>query len=328
MRRARIIATVVVLGVVAVFAVVAIPARLVPAPKRDPLLAQTVYLDVNSRPGQPPAIASASPEPGASVAARFNPDEEPLMRANLVAVREPLPVPAGAGTRTGPTASAAVVAVTATGRADGSRSVAVEYGDRTKQHAALTFDAGSDAGYTSDILDTLARERITASFGLTGTWAEANPALVKRIVANGHHLINHTWSHGSFTGLSTGGRALTQERRWSELDRTEAIVQQIAGATTLPYFRPPYGDMDASVLADVGARGYTVTAMWAVDSAGWNGLSASSITERTLRLTTPGAILIFHVGSASQDAAALPAIIRGLRERGYDMVPVPALLGG
>jgi len=190
---------------------------------------------------------------------------------------------------------------------------------------ALTFDAGSDAGFTSDILDTLGRERITASFGLTGAWAEANPAQVKRIAAEGHHIFNHSWSHDSFTGLSTGRGPMTRAQRWAELDRTEAIVQRIAGVSTLPYFRPPYGDLDGSVLADVAARGYTVTAMWAVDSAGWNGLAASRIVERTLRLTTPGAILIFHVGSQSQDAAALPAIIRGLRDAGYEMVPLPAL---
>ena len=60
--------------------------------------------------------------------------------------------------------------------------------------------------------------------------------------------------------------------------------------------------------------------MWAVDSLGWNGLSAPRIVDRTLRLTTPGAILIFHVGAQSQDAAALPSIIQGLREQGYEFV--------
>ena len=214
----------------------------------------------------------------------------------------------------------------ASARTDGTRSVAIEYGDRTRKRVSLTFDAGSDVGYTSEILDTLRRERVIASFGLTGAWAEQNPALVKRIVAEGHHLINHTWSHDSFTGLSTGRGPMSRAQRWDELDRTEAIINRLAGATTLPYFRPPYGDLDASVLADAGARGYTVTAMWAVDSAGWNGLSASRITERCLRLTSAGAILIFHVGSQSQDSAALPAIITGLRESGYEMVPVSALL--
>ena len=210
--------------------------------------------------------------------------------------------------------------------ADGPRSAAVGYGDRTKKRVSLTFDAGADVGFAEDILDTLVREHAVASFGMTGTWAEQNPALVKRMADEGHHLINHTWSHESFTGLSTNGGAKTRAQRWDELDRTEATIQRIASVSTLPYFRPPYGDMDASVLADVGARGYTVTAMWAVDSLGWNGLSAPRIAERTLRLTSPGAILIFHVGSQSQDAAALPAILRGLRDDGYEFVSVATLL--
>ena len=196
----------------------------------------------------------------------------------------------------------------------------------TKKRVSLTFDAGADVGYAAEILDTLKQERVVASFGMTGAWAEQNPALVKRMAVEGHHLINHTWSHSSFTGFSTSSAPKTRAQRWDELDRTEAIIQRIAGVSTLPYFRPPYGDTDASVLADVGARGYTMTAMWAVDSLGWNGLSAPRIVERTLRLTSPGAILIFHVGAQSQDAAALPEIVRALRGQGYEFVTVGALV--
>ena len=242
---------------------------------------------------------------------------------------------ASAGSTPGgqPTATqAAVVASSAPlpsigATATGPRSVAVDYGDRTRKRVSLTFDAGADVGFAADILDTLKQERVVASFGMTGSWAEQNPTLVKRMASEGHHLINHTWSHSSFTGFSTNSAPMSRAERWSELDRTEAIIQRIAGVSTLPYFRPPYGDMDASVLADVGARGYTMTAMWAVDSLGWNGLSAPRIVERTLRLTSPGAILIFHVGAQSQDAAALPAIIRGLRESGYEFVSVATLMG-
>ena len=238
------------------------------------------------------------------------------------------PTPTASQTATGTAAranSAQAVTASGAGLATGVSSRAITHGDTSRRRVALTFDAGSDVGFTSDILDTLARERVTASFGLTGAWAEANPAQVKRMAAEGHHLFNHTWSHDSFTGLSTGRGPMTRAQRWDELDRTEAIIQRLAGVSTLPYFRPPYGDSDASVLADVGARGYTVTAMWAMDSAGWNGLSAPRIVERTLRLTTPGAILIFHVGSQSQDSAALPAIIKGLRDAGYEMVALPTL---
>ncbi|HEY2593413.1 MAG TPA: polysaccharide deacetylase family protein, partial [Chloroflexota bacterium] len=67
---------------------------------------------------------------------------------------------------------------------------------------ALTFDAGADRGYAEAILDTLKTEGVPASFGMTGQWAQANPDLVQRMVAEGHRLINHTWEHRSWTGLS------------------------------------------------------------------------------------------------------------------------------
>lgn len=265
--------------------------------------APTASLSPSESPATTPAATKQLRE-AVTVAAR-----EPLASVAAVAAREPLP------------SVSAVAAV-----ADGARSRAYEYGDRTRKRVALTFDCGADVGYAEDILDTLLREHAVASFGMTGAWAETNPVLVKRMVADGHQLINHTWDHASFTGASTGIGAQTRAQRWEQLDRTEAIILRLTGVSTLPFFRPPYGDMDGSVLADVGARGYTVTAMWAVDSLGWNGLAAPRIVERTLRLTSPGAILIFHVGSQSQDAAAIPAIIRGLRDDGYEFVSMATLV--
>ena len=69
--------------------------------------------------------------------------------------------------------------------------------------------------------------------------------------------------------------------------------------------------------ADVGALGYRYNVMWALDSFGWRGWSAQDITIRVLTNTSPGSIIIFHVGSSSQDGPALQAIIDGLRQQGY-----------
>jgi len=203
-------------------------------------------------------------------------------------------------------------------------ALVVRRGDASRMVVALTFDAGADAGYTSQILDTLSANGIVAGFGMTGRWAEQYPQLLGRIVDEGHELINHSYDHQSFTGYSTDSEPLSQAGRWAQLDRTEAIVQQLTGATTLPYFRPPYGDYDASVNADVGARGYRYNVMWTVDSLGWNGLSADEIVARCLSLAEPGAVYIFHVGSQSQDGPALQRVIDGLRAAGYTFVPLSA----
>lgn len=191
---------------------------------------------------------------------------------------------------------------------------------------ALSFDAGSDVGYTALILDTLAANGVRASFGMTGVWAERNPDLVRRMVNEGHSLINHSYDHASFTGRSTGKAALTQNERWEQLDRTEAIIAGLTGATTLPYFRPPFGDYDESVNQDVAARGYGFNVMWTVDSRGWMRWPAQSITQRCLELAEPGAIYVFHVGSQSEDGPALQGIIDGLRAQGYAIGGVPDVL--
>ncbi len=193
---------------------------------------------------------------------------------------------------------------------------------------ALTFDAGADRGYTEVILDTLAVKGVGASFSLTGQWAEANPDLVRRMARAGHHLINHSWSRRSFTGRSTGTAPLSAAERAEELRRTEELIRQLAGVELRPYIRPPYGDFDDSVLADLAANGYTLNILWTIDTLGWMGLPAEEIIQRVLAAAEPGAIVLMHVGSQSRDAAALPGLIDQLRARGYRFATLRDLVEG
>jgi peptidoglycan/xylan/chitin deacetylase (PgdA/CDA1 family) len=202
----------------------------------------------------------------------------------------------------------------------------VRRGNSTRQMVALTFDAGSDAGYTAQILQTLRDAGIKASFSLTGEWAQAHPDLVQAMAAGGHLLMNHSYDHPSFTGLSTGEAPLTTQQRFDELDQADAAIRSITGKTTKPYFRPPYADFDGSVLCDIYADGYNYLVMWTVDMLGWNGASGDEIVESSLSKAKPGAIYIMHVGSQSQDAAALPRVIDGLRAQGYSFGTVADIL--
>ncbi len=208
----------------------------------------------------------------------------------------------------------------------GGPAQVISKGDSSRNVVALTFDAGSDRGYTTQILDTLRDNDVPASWGMTGKWAEQNPDLIQRIADEGHDFINHSYDHASFTGFSTDSAPQSRAQRWEQLDRTEAIINDLTGMSTRPFFRPPYGDYDASVNEDIGARGYRYNVMWTVDSRGWMGLTADEIVARCLELHEPGAIYIFHVGSASQDGPALQRIIDGLRDLGYDFVSVPDLI--
>ena len=214
----------------------------------------------------------------------------------------------------------------------GTPATTVERGNTSRRMVSYTFDAGSDLGHTGAILDFLAAQRIKASFGLTGRWAEANPTAVQRIARDGHHLINHTWDHGSFTGFSTGRAAQTPARRTEQLVRTDNLLKKLTGKSTRPYFRPPYGDHNRGVLRDIGANRYKTNVMWSVDSLGWKGLTSRQICTRVVDSMGDasnggnGYIILFHVGSASADAAALPCITRTLRDRGFTFGTVPQVL--
>jgi len=190
---------------------------------------------------------------------------------------------------------------------------------------ALTFDAGADRGYAEDILDLLRTEQVSASFGITGQWAKANPDLVQRMAAEGHMVFNHTLDHQSFTGLSDRHGGLTAAARRAELDDADAIIAPLIGHSTRPWYRLPYGDDDARVAADVAPSGYTHKVGWTIDTLGWRGASAADIVDRSLRLGAPGAIYVLHVGHTSQDGPALGRIVTGLRERGYGFVTVEQL---
>jgi peptidoglycan/xylan/chitin deacetylase (PgdA/CDA1 family) len=206
-------------------------------------------------------------------------------------------------------------------------SVAVDRLPTSDRVIALTFDAGSDLGYTATVLDVLADRGVIASFGITGEFAAAHPDHVERMAREGHVVINHSYTHASFTGTSSDEVLLTTDSRQADLGAADAVLEPLVGGTTRPFWRPPFGDYDAGVLADVGAAGYAFTVMWTFDSLGWRGTTADEIVARVLARAEPGAIVVMHVGSESQDAVALPAVIDELRDAGYAFTTVRYLTG-
>lgn len=203
----------------------------------------------------------------------------------------------------------------------------IRRGDTSQRNVSLSFDAGADRGYTELILDTLAEYGVTASFGMTGEWAGQNAALVRRMAADGHQFINHTWDHRSWTGLSTQSGPMSFEERRSEVGRVEEILGELAGVNPQPLFRSPFGDTDASVLRDLGTFGYTYNILWTVDSRGWLKVPAGEIVRHCLANAVNGAIYVMHVGGQSQDGPALAPLIEGLRAQGYDFATVSKVLG-
>jgi peptidoglycan/xylan/chitin deacetylase (PgdA/CDA1 family) len=190
---------------------------------------------------------------------------------------------------------------------------------------ALSFDAGADRGYAEDILDTLAESGVPATFGMTGRWAMANPELVQRMATDGHMVINHTFDHRSFTGVSDHLGGLSADWRRYELAQADDVIAPLIGHTTCPWYRLPYGDGDRRVVGDVLESGYDQQVGWTIDTLGWRGSSVQNIVARSLRLATPNAVYVMHVGIQSRDGPALPSIIEGLKELGYGFATVATL---
>jgi peptidoglycan/xylan/chitin deacetylase (PgdA/CDA1 family) len=206
-------------------------------------------------------------------------------------------------------------------------STIVDRGTNGRLEVALTFDAGADTGYAAEILDLLREEGIKATFGMTGVWAQANPELVRRMVAEGHQLINHTWDHSSLTGANTQMSPMTPEQVTQQLADTEAVVRDLTGYEMRPYFRPPYGDYDAASLGYIYDNGYSETIWWTCDTRGWAGWGAQQIVDYCTTNIAEDEILLLHVGAAAVgDFEALPGLIQFFRDSGYRFVTIEQML--
>lgn len=164
----------------------------------------------------------------------------------------------------------------------------------------LTFDDYGTPEQVQAILDVLSRENARAMFFLQGSWTEAHPEIVARIADAGHIIGNHSYSHGDFLTMS-------DEAREAE------IVRGVEG----PWFRPPRGRYNRSVRKVVKKLGYAIC-YWTIDSDDWKGVSADYITKKALSGLHPGAVILFHI-HAPHVAEALPAVIAGIRQRGYEV---------
>jgi peptidoglycan/xylan/chitin deacetylase (PgdA/CDA1 family) len=199
----------------------------------------------------------------------------------------------------------------------------------SRRIVALTFDAGANADGVAPILAVLASERVSGTFFLTGDFVRMFPQASRSIVAAGHRLANHSVNHPHFPALSDA------EIR-DQLRGAQQEIRATAGADPRPLFRFPFGDRDARTIGAVNDHGY-VAVRWTVDTLGWQGTragrTAAEVTSRVLDTARPGQIVLMHVGShptdrSTLDADALPAVIAGLRELGYQFVTLDALLTG
>lgn len=181
---------------------------------------------------------------------------------------------------------------------------------------ALTFDDGPDPLWTPQVLDVLARHRVPATFFVVGAQVARHPDLTQRLVAEGHELGAHTFTHAELA-------ALPGWRRDLEYSQTQMAIAYAAGVTT-SLLRPPYSsspgaldDPNWTVVREAGARGY-LTALNDTDSQDW----ARPGVDAIVRNSTPdgdSAVVLMHDagGDRSQTVAALDRYIPSMKEKGF-----------
>jgi peptidoglycan/xylan/chitin deacetylase (PgdA/CDA1 family) len=128
---------------------------------------------------------------------------------------------------------------------------------------ALTFDDGPDPVQTPKLLDLLKKHDVKATFCLVGVRAQAHPDLVRRIVAEGHTLCNHSWQHSFTLGKHTAAHIR------ADLDATNAAIRAAVPDAKIPYFRAPGGNF-TDILVSVANQSGMTSLYWEVDPRDWD----------------------------------------------------------
>jgi len=182
----------------------------------------------------------------------------------------------------------------------------VVHGDPTTNIVALTFDAGNEGGGAAPAMLQILRDRgIHVTFFLSGHWVDHNPDLAQQMLADGHELANHSYSHPDLTHP-------TDDQIVYELDYTDQVVSDITGVHTRPYFRPPFGARNRRVLDVAAASGFR-SIFWSLDSGDWlPRATAAAVAGKILRFAEPGDIVVEHVGGDFLDKS-IRCLTRGGR---------------
>ena len=184
--------------------------------------------------------------------------------------------------------------------------------DTNEKIIYLTFDCGYENGNTPAILDALKKHQVSATFFTVGTFLEAEPDLVKRMVAEGHTLGNHTWHHPDMSAIST------IDAFSEELSSTADAYRQITGEEMPHYYRPPQGKYSTENLQMAKDLGYS-TFFWSLAYVDWyqdNQPSKEEAFAKLLGRIHPGAIVLLH-NTSSTNAAILDELLTRWEDMGY-----------
>jgi peptidoglycan/xylan/chitin deacetylase (PgdA/CDA1 family) len=184
-------------------------------------------------------------------------------------------------------------------------------------YIAMTFDDGPHATNTAKLLEMAAERHIKLTFFVLGECVEQNPDVLRREVAEGHEIGNHSWSHPNLAKLSDADVR-------SQLQRSDNIIVKTAG-TKPKLMRPPYGELTKRQRILVNhAFGYKVI-LWDVDPLDWKRPGSDIVAQRIIAGARPGSIILSH-DIHPPTIAAMPQVFDALLAKGFKFVTVSELL--
>lgn len=181
----------------------------------------------------------------------------------------------------------------------------------TERVVYFTFDDGPTASLTPTLLDTLARFEASATFFVLGKHAQRHPVLVRDLVAAGHTLGNHTFSHPDAWWASSN-------HVLGELERTTGLLEDLTGQP-LRWMRPPYGRFTRAMRRWCDLRRQRCT-MWDIGPGDYlPAATADTISCRILRAVRPGAIVVLHDNPKAEHVvpSALSRVLHDLSQDGW-----------
>jgi peptidoglycan/xylan/chitin deacetylase (PgdA/CDA1 family) len=228
-----------------------------------------------------------------------------------------VPVPSSAGIPTSNQGSETTSSISPLGR-----STVVKVAPTTRDEVALTFDSDSPGGHGLEIVEWLALHRTHATVFMTGDWTDNTsfgPLILAVIEAHPElfTLANHSYSHPHFT-------TLTPDQMREELWSAERSIRRYCSQDPKPFWRPPYLELDSTVVEVAGQQGYRWTVLADVTIGDWvppdvRGPTAAAIVKAAVTKAKPGSIIGLHLGGYNT-YDALPGIVAGLEGRGLRLV--------
>ncbi len=186
------------------------------------------------------------------------------------------------------------------------------HGDTEDNVLYLTFDTGYENGYTEQILDTLAAHGVPAAFFIVGNYTENSPDILKRMVAEGHIVGNHTATHPNMSKIEDISVLK------SELETLERDFFEVTGVSMSKYYRPPQGKYSEQNLQNASNLSYK-TIFWSLAYVDWyvdNQPTREEAIERLIPRTHPGAVVLLH-STSKTNAEILDELITTWLEMGY-----------